>query len=214
MIPYISFAISFTLYILEYSSYIQGGEMTDRFGDFLQNNASLFFGLYVLVCGVTGATSYLFVKKVHTATFSLTSNFIITLALLPIQLLSMIGIVFLYLFGGILVSVFLTLGKFNVWKYLPLAILILLIINAIYSLPTFLHGLFGVLRAFKEKLLSKSQTALLIIFMLDPLLRFIPAMIAMILTRRSAKRIAAVSEILPGESDRLREIIEQYREKS
>ena len=189
-IPYFMFAVSVSLYLLESNSISGMGELSDFVSSFLAKYSVLFMGLYFLVAVLNGASSYVFVKEAKTAPYALTSNLICTAALLPIQVFLIGASVLGYILFGSIFSLFGTGGEFDVWKYLPLVLVIILISNAIYSLPTLLHGFFGVLRAYKEKLLTKMQVVLLIIFMLDPLIRIIPVIIAMAVVRTKVKKIA------------------------
>ena len=128
-----------------------------------------------------------YVKSSGTAAPCLLSGMIISAVSLPIQLIFVFSLSFGFFAGTLIGSLMITGGLMPIYLLTPIVTAILLVINFILCIPSFLHALFGILRARRENLLTKLQTVLLIIFIIDPMLRFIPVMIAMILVRKKEK---------------------------
>ena len=145
--------------------------------------AIVFFFFAVLYA----VTSRFYVKESDTVFPCLRRCLIVIAASLPCQLILVFGISFLFFAGSAALSLMLTYGFIPIYLLTPVVTAILLVINFILNIPSFLHALFGIFRAREENLLTKKQLVLLTIFVVDPMIRSITVMIAMILVRKKEK---------------------------
>jgi len=142
------------------------------------------FAVFAVLYAVT---SRFYVKESDTVFPCLRNCMIVSVVSLPCQLMLVFGISFLFFAGSAALSLMLTYGLLPFYLMTPVVTAILLPINFILCIPSFLHALFGIFRAREENLLTKKQFVLLIIFVVDPMIRFITVMIAMILVRKKEK---------------------------
>jgi|GEM_PF-2623216 hypothetical protein len=183
-IPIIYFYLALVIPILEDDSNYSDVSLASE----IFRNAGIPVAIVFVVFAVLYAvTSRFYVKESDTVFPCLRNCLIVTAASLPCQLILVFGMSFLFFAGSAALSLMVTYGLIPFYLLTPVVTAILLPINFILCIPSFLHALFGIFRAREENLLTKRQFVLLIIFVVDPMIRFITVMIAMILVRKKEK---------------------------